>query len=170
MDYFSPVQHFSLAAVVSAFSFFEFISELSVSFSVEYTCNLILLNYFCWEVEQWESGFLFWVFWVEFLWCWLVLIWLTSFQRNFSSNRTGLKQMISTCLLLKAIYCIRASGCFYFFLCWLFSLLQPSYTFLLHYLLHCTIYSIENIFFWKIWNEYLMYKYSWFKVNQTFWR
>lgn len=73
---------------------------------------------------------------------------ITSFQRNFSSNRTGLKQMISTCLLLKAICCIRASGFFNFFLCLLFSLLQPSSLF-------TTLYNLSNRKkkLWKIWNE-----------------
>lgn len=57
---------------------------------------------------------------------------ITSFQRNFSSNRTGLKQMISTCLGIKAICCIRASGVLFFSVLThlLFSLLQPSYIFL----------------------------------------
>lgn len=89
---------------------------------------------------------------------------ITSFQRNFSSNRTGLKQMISTCLLLKAICCIRASGFFIFFCVYFFHFYN-----LAHYLLHCTIYPIEKNFFLEN-LEWIMYKYSWFKVNQTFWR
>ena len=56
--------------------------------------------------------------------------------------------MISTCLLLKAICCIIASGFLFFsVLTSLFSPLQPSYTFLLHYLLHCVKFIQLKIFF-----------------------